>query len=79
MSDVHPTIGIWDGNSSRSMNTDLRTGATDGKYRKLRPDTGGSTLNDEANLRDRAGLHPDYGYGVHVVASDMRMPDGTPA
>jgi hypothetical protein len=54
-------------NSSRSMNADLREGTTDGRYRKPRPDT---TLDDPRNAegvqhtaRERASLHPFYGYG----------------
>lgn len=54
-------------NSSRSMNADLREGATDGRYRKHRPDT---TLDEPRNAegvqhtaRERASLHPFAGYG----------------
>lgn len=51
-------------NSSRSMNASLNEGATDGKYRKARPDTEvmyGS--GDEATIDNRQSLHPFYGYG----------------
>jgi hypothetical protein len=51
-------------NSSRSMNASLGEGATDGKYRKVRPDTEvipGS--GDQATVDNRQGLHPFYGYG----------------
>lgn len=54
-------------NNSRSMNADLREGATDGKYRKARPDT---TLADPRNgegvakvAAERSTLHPFAGYG----------------
>ena len=49
-------------NSSRSMNKSLDEGATDGKYRKVRPDTevGTESSGTEAN---RQSLHPFYGYG----------------
>lgn len=54
-------------NSSRSMNADLREGATDGRYRKARPNT---ALADERNAagnaetaRERAALHPFAGWG----------------
>lgn len=51
-------------NSSRSMNKSLAEGATDGKYRKVHPDTevvpgSGSELT-EAN---RQSLNPFYNYG----------------
>lgn len=51
-------------NSSRSMNTSLHEGGTDGKYRKTRPDTEidpGS--GDAQTMQNRAGLHPWYNYG----------------
>ena len=51
-------------NSSRSMNESLNNGATDGKYRKARPDTEViAGLGDEATLDNRQSLHPFYGYG----------------
>lgn len=51
-------------NSSRSMNRSLDEGATDGKYRKARPDTEVIPgLGDSATTDNRASLHPFYGYG----------------
>ena len=51
-------------NSSRSMNAGLNEGATDGKYRKARPDTEVVPgLGDEATVDNRQSLHPFYGYG----------------
>jgi len=51
-------------NSSRSMNAGLNEGATDGKYRKARPDTEVMPgLGDEATIDNRQSLHPFYGYG----------------
>lgn len=51
-------------NSSRSMNNSLNEGATDGKYRKVRPDTEVVPgLGDEQTLANRQSLHPFYGYG----------------
>lgn len=51
-------------NSSRSMNSSLDEGATDGKYRKARPNTEAIPgLGDEATLDNRQSLHPFYGYG----------------
>jgi len=51
-------------NSSRSMNASLGEGSTDGKYRKIRPDTEVSDiLGNEKTLDNRQTLHPFYGYG----------------
>ena len=65
-------------NESRSMSADLREGATDGRYRKARPDTVPG-VGDAATKHTRAGLHPYYNYGYinqetgdKVVGSDMR-------
>jgi len=47
-----------------SENTALEMGATDGKYRKRRPNT---TVNpgegDQLVVKNRAGLHPYMNYG----------------
>lgn len=51
-------------NSSRSMNASLDEGATDGRYRKVRPDT--EVLDHEGaeqTLDNRQSLHPFFGYG----------------
>lgn len=51
-------------NSSRSMNKSMNEGSTDGKYRKVRPDTEVIPgLGDEATVANRQSLHPFYGYG----------------
>lgn len=51
-------------NNLRSMNADLREGAADGKYRKARPDTTPAPGMGEGDVsRERASLHPFYGYG----------------
>ena len=51
-------------NSSRSMNRSLDEGATDGKYRKVRPNTEVIPgLGNEETLANRQSLHPFYGYG----------------
>jgi len=51
-------------NTSRSMNASLNEGSTDGKYRKVRPDT---TVVDhdghEKTVDNRQSLNPFYGYG----------------
>jgi len=50
-------------NSSRSMNQSLDAGATDGRYRKVRPDTEviPGSGNDET-VANRQSLNPFYGY-----------------
>lgn len=51
-------------NTSRSMNSSLKEGSTDGKYRKVRPDT--EVLDVEGNektIDNRQSLHPFFGYG----------------
>lgn len=57
-------------NSSRSMNQSLADGSTDGKYRKVRPDTEvAANMGDEKMRENRAGLHPWYNYG-YVTAEE---------
>jgi hypothetical protein len=51
-------------NTSRSMNVSLHEGATDGSYRKTRPNT--EVLDHEGNektLENRQSLNPFFGYG----------------
>jgi hypothetical protein len=51
-------------NTSRSMNESLNEGSTDGKYRKVRPDTEvGDIQGHEKTVDNRQLLHPFYGYG----------------
>lgn len=51
-------------NASRSQNEELLTGATDGKYRKRRPNTTvAAGMGDELVVKERAGLHPYMNYG----------------
>jgi hypothetical protein len=51
-------------NSSRSMNMSLNEGSTDGKYRKVRPDTEVIPgLGNEKTMANRQTLHPFYGFG----------------
>lgn len=51
-------------NTSRSMNDSLNEGATDGKYRKVRPNTEvGDIDGNEKTVDNRQTLHPFYGYG----------------
>lgn len=57
-------------NSSRSMNKSLDEGATDGKYRKVRPNTEVMPgLGTDETTRNRGTLHPFWGYGF--VTSEM--------
>lgn len=51
-------------NTSRSMSESLAEGSTDGKYRKVRPDTElGDMMGNEKTMDNRQSLHPFYGYG----------------
>lgn len=51
-------------NSSRSVNAELNEGATDGKYRKRRPNTTvAPAMGDQDVVKNRAGLHPYMNYG----------------
>ena len=51
-------------NNSRSQNASLDEGASDGKYRKRRPNTEVIPgLGDQTVVRERACLHPYMNYG----------------
>lgn len=51
-------------NQSRSLNGDMTEGATDGKYRKRRPNTVvAAGMGDELIVKNRQGLHPYMNYG----------------
>ena len=51
-------------NTSRSMNESLKEGSTDGKYRKVRPNTEVVDLKGhEDTVDNRQSLHPFFGYG----------------
>jgi len=64
-------------NSSRSMNKSLASGATDGKYRKARPDTeviaGSGSETTEAN---RQALNPFYNYGFVTTEHPNKVNPG---
>jgi len=64
-------------NSSRSMNKSLADGATDGKYRKVRPDTeviaGSGSEITEAN---RQSLHPFFNYGFVTTEAPNKVNPG---
>lgn len=63
-------------NNSRSLNVNLDEGTTDGKYRKVRPDTGGSV--GSATEAERRALHSSY-YGTFAEAPMMVRGDGVVA
>jgi hypothetical protein len=51
-------------NKLRSQNSDMLEGATDGKYRKRRPNTTvAAGMGDQQVVKNRAGLHPYMNYG----------------
>ena len=51
-------------NISRSQNAELDEGASDGRYRKARPDTTVTDLlGDGQTAANRASLHPFMNYG----------------
>jgi hypothetical protein len=51
-------------NISRSQNAELNEGATDGKYRKRRPNTTvAAGMGDQDVVKNRSGLHPYMNYG----------------
>lgn len=50
-------------NVSRSQNADMLEGATDGKYRKRRPNTTVAPgMGDQTVVANRAGLNPYWNY-----------------
>lgn len=63
-------------NSSRSMNKSLDAGATDGKYRKVRPDTEENAMNTAATEANRQSLHPFYGYGFTTTEYPNKVNPG---
>lgn len=66
-------------NTSRSMNEGLKAGATDGKYRKVRPNTEvAQHTGEELMLDNRQTLHPFYNYGFITteVPDDQKVNPG---
>jgi hypothetical protein len=60
-------------NSSRSQRRSLLEGATDGKYRKVRPNTEVAQLTGDApTAANRADLHAWYNYGY--AAQEKPLP-----
>ena len=61
-------------NESRSLNQSAKEGATDGKYRKVRPNTTVAPgMGDELTRKDRKDLHPywNYGYITNEIADQV--------
>lgn len=63
-------------NESRSLNQSLTEGATDGKYRKVRPHTTvAKGMGDELMRENREDLHPYWNYGyITSEAGDQTNP-----
>jgi hypothetical protein len=63
---------------ARSENTSLEEGATDGKYRKRRPNTEVATgQGDQLVVKNRADLHPYFNYGfINSEEPSMVNPAG---
>jgi hypothetical protein len=61
-----------------SENVALEMGATDGKYRKRRPNTTvAPAMGDQLVVKERAGLHPYMNYGfINSEESAMVNPAG---
>lgn len=57
---------------TRSMNTDLHAGMTDGKYKKVGQNRGG--FREDTTYADRRDLS-DVWYGIHEAAT-VELPDG---
>jgi hypothetical protein len=67
-------------NSSRSETASLHEGATDGKYRKARPDTEVSPMTgDEVTRQNREHLHApmNYGYPNQEIPASQRVVPGS--
>jgi hypothetical protein len=61
-----------------SSNVALEMGATDGKYRKRRPNTTvAPAQGDELMVKNRAGLHPYMNYGfINSEETSQVVPAG---
>jgi len=61
----------------RSQKKSLIDGQTDGKYRKVRPNTEVAPgLGDEIVKANRSGLHPFYNYGFIDTETDAKVAPG---
>lgn len=62
----------------RSPNQALNEGATDGKYRKVRPDTSVVPgMGEELVKANRAGLHPFFNYGFIDTETQNKVSPGS--
>jgi hypothetical protein len=64
-------------NNSRSSRASLLEGATDGKYRKVRPDT--TVVDTAGNAKieaDRDGLNPFMNYGYITSEATRKINPG---
>jgi hypothetical protein len=57
-------------NESRSMNNDLRLGATDGTFKNLTPDRGGEVESNNTAIRSQV-LQPQYGVLERTPLANM--------
>jgi len=66
-------------NETRSLNGGLTEGSTDGKYRKVRPNTEvAAGSGDDLTLANRRGLHPYWNYDfIDQEATSMVAPLST--
>jgi len=66
-------------NNSRSLTGGLTEGSTDGKYRKIRPNTEVAPgTGEDITLANRRGLHPYWNYDfIDQEASSMVAPTDT--
>lgn len=64
-------------NVSRSQRASLLEGATDGKYRKVRPDTEVEDKGGHAKIvADRDGLNPFFNYGYITSEATRKINPG---
>lgn len=64
-------------NSSRSQRASLNEGATDGKYRKVRPNTEPGVPGAAETMKNRQHLHEWWNYGTitqEVPPNDRVLP-----
>lgn len=64
-------------NESRSLTQSMGEGSTDGKYRKVRPNTTVAPgMGDELVRANRRGLHPYWNYGFADSESVAKVEPG---
>ena len=64
-------------NASRSQRASLFEGATDGRYRKVRPDTEvGDNEGNAKTVADRDGLNPFFNYGYITSEATRKINPG---